>query len=48
MKVPTSPMDTAWDPPRERHRPDLAMLNRKTLLDLRDSLRSLLTVLESE
>jgi len=26
----------------------LAMLNRKTLLDLRDSLRSLLTVLESE
>jgi len=27
---------------------DLAMLNRKTLLDLRDSLRSLLTVLESE
>src|SRR6266481_9771812 len=28
--------------------PPLAMLNRKTLLDLRDSLRSLLTVLESE
>ncbi len=28
--------------------PTLAMLNRKTLLDLRDSLRSLLTVLESE
>jgi DNA-binding transcriptional MerR regulator len=28
------------------HQP--AMLNRKTLLDLRDSLRSLLTVLESE
>jgi len=27
---------------------NLAMLNRKTLLDLRDSLRSLLTVLESE
>ena len=26
----------------------IAMLNRKTLLDLRDSLRSLLTVLESE
>ncbi len=26
----------------------VAMLNRKTLLDLRDSLRSLLTVLESE
>jgi DNA-binding transcriptional MerR regulator len=26
----------------------MAMLNRKTLLDLRDSLRSLLTVLESE
>jgi hypothetical protein len=26
----------------------LASLNRKTLLDLRDSLRSLLTVLESE
>jgi DNA-binding transcriptional MerR regulator len=28
--------------------PQLAMLNRKTLLELRDSLRSLLTVLESE
>jgi len=28
--------------------PQLAMLNRQTLLDLRDSLRSLLTVLESE
>ena len=28
--------------------PPLAPLNRKTLLDLRDSLRSLLTVLESE
>ncbi len=28
--------------------PQLAMLNRKTLLDLRDSLRSLLTVLKSE
>jgi DNA-binding transcriptional MerR regulator len=28
--------------------PDLALLNRKTLLELRDSLRSLLTVLESE
>ena len=28
--------------------PQLAALNRKTLLDLRDSLRSLLTVLESE
>ena len=28
--------------------PELAMLNRKTLLDLRDSLRSLLTVLKSE
>jgi DNA-binding transcriptional MerR regulator len=28
--------------------PQIAMLNRKTLLDLRDSLRSLLTVLESE
>jgi DNA-binding transcriptional MerR regulator len=28
--------------------PQLASLNRKTLLDLRDSLRSLLTVLESE
>ena len=27
---------------------ELAMLNRKTLLELRDSLRSLLTVLESE
>ena len=34
-----------------RHTPPsdpLAMLNRKTLLDLRDSLRSLLTALESE
>lgn len=30
------------------HASDLAMLNRKTLLDLRDSLRSLLTALESE
>jgi len=28
--------------------PEMAMLNRKTLLDLRDSLRSLLTALESE
>jgi hypothetical protein len=28
--------------------PQLAMLNRQTLLDLRDSLRSLLTALESE
>ena len=28
--------------------PQLSTLNRKTLLDLRDSLRSLLTVLESE
>jgi DNA-binding transcriptional MerR regulator len=28
--------------------PDLALLNRKTLLELCDSLRSLLTVLESE
>lgn len=28
--------------------PDVAMLNRKTLLDLRDSLRSLLTALEPE
>jgi DNA-binding transcriptional MerR regulator len=28
--------------------PQLSMLNRKTLLDLRDSLRQLLTVLESE
>jgi len=28
--------------------PQLESLNRKTLLDLRDSLRSLLTVLESE
>jgi DNA-binding transcriptional MerR regulator len=28
--------------------PQLAALNRKTLLDLRDSLRSLLTVLESQ
>ena len=34
--------------PRPASSPDLAMLNRKTLLDLRDSLRSLLTALESE
>ena len=30
------------------HSPQLALLNRQTLLDLRDSLRSLLTALESE
>jgi len=34
--------------PRPAASPDVAMLNRKTLLDLRDSLRSLLTALESE
>jgi DNA-binding transcriptional MerR regulator len=34
--------------PRRAESTDLAMLNRKTLLDLRDSLRSLLTALESE
>ena len=34
--------------PRPTASPDMAMLNRKTLLDLRDSLRSLLTALESE
>ena len=34
--------------PRPAPSPDVAMLNRKTLLDLRDSLRSLLTALESE
>jgi DNA-binding transcriptional MerR regulator len=38
-----------WSPPETGHaaQPSLA-LSRKTLLDLRDSLRSLLTVLESE
>jgi DNA-binding transcriptional MerR regulator len=36
------------DPPPQAMSPQLAALNRKTLLDLRDSLRSLLTVLESE
>ncbi len=35
-------------PQRAAPSPDVAMLNRKTLLDLRDSLRSLLTALESE
>ena len=34
--------------PSQAMSPQLAMLNRQTLLDLRDSLRSLLTVLESE
>ena len=34
--------------PEPRDQDPLAMLNRKTLLDLRDSLRSLLTALESE
>jgi DNA-binding transcriptional MerR regulator len=34
--------------PSQTMSPQLATLNRKTLLDLRDSLRSLLTVLESE
>jgi DNA-binding transcriptional MerR regulator len=34
--------------PRSAPSSDLATLNRKTLLDLRDSLRSLLTALESE
>ena len=34
--------------PQQAMSPQLATLNRKTLLDLRDSLRSLLTVLESE
>jgi DNA-binding transcriptional MerR regulator len=36
------------DPAPQAMSPQLASLNRKTLLDLRDSLRSLLTVLESE
>ena len=36
------------DPAPQAMSPQLAPLNRKTLLDLRDSLRSLLTVLESE
>ena len=34
--------------PSANHSPHSLPLNRKTLLDLRDSLRSLLTVLESE
>jgi DNA-binding transcriptional MerR regulator len=36
------------DPAPQVISPQLGALNRKTLLDLRDSLRSLLTVLESE
>jgi len=36
------------EPAPQAMSPQLATLNRKTLLDLRDSLRSLLTVLESE
>ena len=36
------------EPAQRASSPDLATLNRKTLLDLRDSLRSLLTALESE
>jgi DNA-binding transcriptional MerR regulator len=36
------------EPATQAVSPPLASLNRKTLLDLRDSLRSLLTVLESE
>jgi DNA-binding transcriptional MerR regulator len=36
------------DATRQAISPQLTALNRKTLLDLRDSLRSLLTVLESE
>jgi DNA-binding transcriptional MerR regulator len=43
---PQSGEQPAAAPPRESD--SLAMLNRKTLLDLRDSLRSLLTALESE
>jgi len=38
----------AGEPAQPAVSPQLASLNRKTLLDLRDSLRSLLTVLESE
>jgi DNA-binding transcriptional MerR regulator len=34
--------------PQTAQSPQIATLNRKTLLDLRDSLRSLLTALESE
>lgn len=36
------------EPSPEAMSPQLATLNRKTLLDLRDSLRSLLTALEAE
>ena len=41
-------MGTTENPRSQAMSPQLATLNRKTLLDLRDSLRSLLTVLESE
>jgi DNA-binding transcriptional MerR regulator len=46
---PETGAGSTWSPPEKGHaaQPSLA-LNRKTLLDLRDSLRSLLTVLESE
>jgi DNA-binding transcriptional MerR regulator len=42
--APSAPQATSSQPMSSQ----LAMLNRQTLLDLRDSLRSLLTVLESE
>jgi DNA-binding transcriptional MerR regulator len=49
----TSEPEARGSEPAETQAPEsemepLAMLNRKTLLDLRDSLRSLLTALESE
>jgi|SRR5579871_6707404 len=44
VEVPSAPTAV----PVTRASADLATLNRKTLLDLRDSLRSLLTALESE
>jgi len=45
----TAGAGSTWSPPEKGQtaQPSFA-LNRKTLLDLRDSLRSLLTVLESE
>ncbi len=47
-EVATDAEGNGGEPPPRAASQELAMLNRKTLLDLRDSLRSLLTVLESE
>ena len=40
--------DFVSQPRQAAESPDVAMLNRKTLLELRDSLRALLTALEAE